>query len=53
MHNNLIKQKEKASYNTVEHEQDGQCTYHVTLLHVHVTMFTKEKQQFVQRILLS
>ena len=53
MHRNLIKQKEKASNNPLEHDTDGQCTYHVTVWHVHVTMFTKEKQQFVQPILLS
>jgi hypothetical protein len=33
-----------ASYNPVEYEQDGKCTYQVTLLHFYVTMFTKEKK---------
>lgn len=49
MHNNLIKQKVKASCILVEHEQDGQ---RIIVAHSR-KHFIKEKQQCVQCILLS
>ena len=42
MRSNLIEQKERASCIQAEHEQDGECSYNVTLLDFQVTIFTKK-----------